>query len=78
MNDINITVKRQKTELKWLLGCFCMAFLLNFAAIVIYRTSWTELYSQIFWVLIITLGLYAVTLLLRIIYNLTGGRKRKS
>jgi uncharacterized membrane protein (DUF485 family) len=77
MNDINIMVKRQKTELKWLLGCFCLAFLLNFAAIIIYKTSWTELYSQIFWVLIITFGLYSATLLLRIIYGLAA-RKRKN
>ncbi|MDR2385290.1 MAG: hypothetical protein LBD80_06490 [Tannerella sp.] len=77
MKNINITTKRQKTELMWLLGCFCLAFLLNLAAIIIYKTSWTELYSQIFWVLIIAFGLYAVTLPLRIIYDMTV-RKRKN
>jgi uncharacterized membrane protein (DUF485 family) len=77
MRDINISAKQQKIELRWLLGCFCFAFLLNFTAILLYETSWTELYSQIFWILIITFGLYFATFLLRIIYGLFARKRKK-
>jgi uncharacterized membrane protein YbhN (UPF0104 family) len=76
MKEIKITVQRQKTEIYWFIGCFCAVFLLNLISIIIYKTSWRELYSQIFWVLIITFGLYFATLLLRIIYD-SIIRKRK-
>jgi uncharacterized membrane protein (DUF485 family) len=77
MKDIHISAKRQKTELYWLLGCFCLAFLLNFTAIITYKTSWTELYSQIFWMLLITFGLYFAILLIRIIYDLIMRRGKR-
>ncbi|MDR1523775.1 MAG: hypothetical protein LBS79_00770 [Tannerella sp.] len=67
MKDLIISVKRQKTELKWLAGCFCMAFLLNILSIIIYKTSWSEIYSQFLWIFIIFSILYAATCALRII-----------
>jgi nucleoside recognition membrane protein YjiH len=69
MKDIIITVKQQKTELKWLLACFCLAILLNVASIIIYKTSWNELFTQILWVLFFTLGFYAVSFVVRFVYN---------
>jgi uncharacterized membrane protein YbhN (UPF0104 family) len=77
MKDIKITVKRQKTEIYWFTGCFCAVFLLNIISVIIYKTSWTELYSQIFWVLLLTFGLYFATLLLRIAYNFVVRKKKK-
>jgi len=37
MKDIVITVRRQKKELRILLICFAFSFLLNIAAIIIYK-----------------------------------------
>jgi hypothetical protein len=70
MKDLIISVKRQKAELKWLAGCFCTAFLLNILSVVIYKTSWSEIFSQLLWVFIIFLILYAITCALRITYYL--------
>ena len=69
MKDIHISVKRQKTELKWLLGCFCLAFLLNIAAIMIYKTVWSEVFTQLWWVLFFTLGFYIISLIIRWLYR---------
>jgi hypothetical protein len=66
MKDLHIPVKRQKSELKWLAGCFCLAFLLNILSIIIYRTLWSEIFTQLLWVLIITCVIYAVSVFLRL------------
>ncbi|MDR3250385.1 MAG: hypothetical protein LBT42_01790 [Tannerella sp.] len=68
MKDITISVKRQKTELKWLLASFCTAFLLNILSIIMYATSWDESYSQLLWVLAITVILYAVSIGFRLLF----------
>ncbi|MDR1814514.1 MAG: hypothetical protein LBR18_06660 [Tannerella sp.] len=70
MKDITITAARQKTELKWIAGCFVAAILLNVAAIIAYKTPWSELFSQILWVLVITIILYALSAAIRIIISL--------
>ncbi|MDR2775884.1 MAG: hypothetical protein LBC19_14340 [Tannerella sp.] len=66
MKDINISSVRQKTELNWLAGSFCIAFLLNIMSIIIYKTSWSEVVTQLLWVFIITLVLYAVAVAIRL------------
>lgn len=70
MKDLHISVKRQVFELKCIAACFCMAFLLNVLAILIYKTSWSEVYTQLLWVLIITCALYGLSVLLRVLYYL--------
>jgi len=65
MKDITITSKRQKAEMFWLAACFCMAILLNVFSIMLYKTDWSEVYTQILWVLIITCALYAVSVGIR-------------
>jgi hypothetical protein len=69
MKDLHISARRQKSELKWLAGCFCVAFLLNILSILIYETSWSEIFTQLLWVLIITCFLYAVSVFLRLIIS---------
>ncbi|MDR0700555.1 MAG: hypothetical protein LBG28_15260 [Tannerella sp.] len=66
MKDLNISSGRQKAELKWLAGCFCIAFLLNIMSIIMYKTSWSEVVTQLLWVFIITLVFYAVVVTIRL------------
>ena len=58
MKEIVITTKRIKKELLLLLTCFIFAFLLNVTAVIIYRTPWIEIFTQIGYVVAITLVLY--------------------
>jgi uncharacterized membrane protein YbhN (UPF0104 family) len=66
MKDILITSKRQKSEMIWLVVCFCVAELINLTTIIVYGTSWSELYTQILWVLLFTVFLYAVSIAIRV------------
>jgi hypothetical protein len=68
MKDLHISAKRQKSELKWLAGCFSVAFLLNILSIIMYKTLWSEIFTQLLWVLIITCALYAVSVFLRLTF----------
>jgi NADH:ubiquinone oxidoreductase subunit K len=65
MKDIILSSKRQKAEILWFVVCFCVAVLLNVFAIFLYKTSWSELYTQFLWILIITCVLYAVSVGIR-------------
>ena len=67
MKDITISSKRQKAELIWLAVSFCVAVLLNVFSIILYNTNWSEIYTQILWVLIITCFLYALSVGVRIV-----------
>lgn len=67
MKDYLITAHRQKKELSILLYCFILAFMLNIAAILIYRSPWIEVISQIGYVALVGLVIYAVLLLLRLL-----------
>ena len=66
MKDILIPVKLQKAELIWFAVSFCVAFLINIVSIIMYNTSWSEVYTQILWVLLITCVLYAISVALRV------------
>lgn len=68
MKDTVITAKRKRTEWIILLACFIAANLLNIYSIIAYKSSWTELYKSMFYVLLITFFLYFVLLFLRLIY----------
>lgn len=70
MRDINIqiTAARQLTELKIWAVCFLLAFLLNVVSIVIYGTEWIELLTQLFWVFAISIFIYFVALMFRLLY----------
>ena len=65
MKDILIPVKLQKSELIWFAVSFCAAFLINIVSIIMYATSWSEVYTQILWVILIACVLYAVSVALR-------------
>jgi len=70
MREIRISVKRQWEEMKWFAFSFLAAFLLNVVSIIVYGTSWTELWTQILWVLALTLFIYVVCVVVRIICSI--------
>lgn len=80
MNDIIISRTQQKRELKVLLLCFAIAFILNIIAIIIYKTSWSELLTSIDYVCIVALFLYVISGFIRFLiflFKKVIGRRRK-
>ncbi len=77
MKDIVITGRRVRLELYILFASFAIAELVNLFSIIKYETPWTELFSQIGFVLILTVIIYAVQWLLRLLFLLCSGIVRK-
>ena len=65
MKDIVITERMIRRELLVLLGCFVVACLVNAGAIIAYDRPWSELYSQIGFVIFITGGIYVLLAVFR-------------
>jgi energy-converting hydrogenase Eha subunit C len=81
MKDIVITAQRIKKELYILLGCFAAACTLNAISIILYKTPWYELFTQIGYVVIIAVCIYLLVALIRVVVALlvklvTSGKKR--
>lgn len=73
MKDIILTVRRQKTELWFLLGAFVVANILNLWAINSYGAPMKEMFTSFFYVLTFTLFLYALSVIVRmIIYGIVS------
>jgi RsiW-degrading membrane proteinase PrsW (M82 family) len=70
MKEIVITTERQKKEFFILLCCFIGAIVLNIIGIIIYNTSWKELYTQWFTLLVLTVVLYFLILFFRVLFAL--------
>ena len=68
MRDILLSVKRQKTEIKIFCTCIVLAYLLNIISIIAYQTEWSELWTQTLWMILITCGLYGLSIVLRLFY----------
>ena len=68
MKDILITSARLKKELRILFYCFVLSFLINISAIIMYKTPWFEAFTQIGYVIAITLILYFIVSLFRIFF----------
>ena len=67
MKEIVITQKDLIRELYIILGCFVLACLVNVGAIIAYDRPWSELWSQIGFVLFIAAGVYALAAVVRIL-----------
>lgn len=78
MKDTIITVTTKKRELLWLAGLFIVANMLNLLSIIIYKTTFTELYSQLHIVLIITLVLYVIFLVVRLFIKFLQVRYKRA
>jgi F0F1-type ATP synthase membrane subunit a len=76
--DSTISAKAKKRELFIFLACFAAAFLLNAIGIVKYKTQAKELVGQLHTVLILTLSLYALVVVLRVIYHLIARLWRRN
>ncbi|MDR2058137.1 MAG: hypothetical protein LBP83_07665 [Dysgonamonadaceae bacterium] len=77
MKDILFTVHQQKQEIKWFCACFAASFILNIISIIIYRTEWKELWTQIVWVIFIGIGFYVLSVFLRLIARIVKWFFRK-
>lgn len=61
MKDLVITSKRIKKEFYIFLACFVIAFIINVVAVTTYKTPWSEIFTQIGYVIIITALLYLLS-----------------
>jgi len=75
MKDTLITAKRKKTELLTFLVCFGIAFLLNVGCILYFKTPFYEMFTQIGYMLVITLCLYLIWTSIRLIIWLFRRKK---
>jgi len=67
MKDFTISGKRIKTEIKIWLFCFCAALLINIFAVINYKTNWIEIFSQLHIVLLLSILIYLLLGVIRII-----------
>lgn len=70
MKDSIITARRKKTELITLLACFVIANVVNLCAIIAYGTQFKELFTQLGYIALFSLALYALWSVIRIIFYL--------
>lgn len=70
LKNRTITAERQRTELKVWAACFLFAFLLNVFSIIFYKTELKELYTQLFWVLALSMVVYVLVVLVRVLFAL--------
>jgi len=77
MRDTVITSRRKKIEIATLIFCFIIANLVNWYAINRFKTSYKELFTSLGYVIILTLVLYLLWTVIRLIFNAFNNRKRR-
>lgn len=75
MKDTLITARRKKTEIITALVCFALAFLLNIVCIIVYKTPFKEVFTQIGYIVVISVALYVIWTAIRLLVWLIRGRK---
>ena len=65
MKDIVFTEKRQRKELLIFGICFTIGFLMNLISIIVYKTPWYEIFSQLGYVLAVAIALYIIVAIFR-------------
>ena len=68
MKDIVIKWKWIKREIYLILLFYVVANLVNLISIMVYSTSWSEIYTSQLFVLYITEWLYIISIVVRLIY----------
>lgn len=69
MKDTVITAQAKKRELWILLACFVVANITNWVAIIRFSAPWYEVFTQIGYVVVTTLVIYALIAVLRIAFK---------
>ena len=69
MKDIIITAQAKKRELWILLACFVVANITNWVAIIRFSAPWYEVFTQIGYVVVTSLVIYALIAILRIAFK---------
>lgn len=69
MKDTVITARAKKRELWILLACFVVANITNWVAIVRFSAPWYEVFTQIGYVVVTSLVIYALIAVLRIAFK---------
>lgn len=69
MKDTIITAQAKKRELWILLACFVVANITNWVAIIRFSAPWYEVFTQIGYVVVTTLVIYALIAVLRIAFK---------
>ena len=77
MKDTVITADVKRRELWILLGCFVVANVVNWVAIIKFATPWYEVFSQIGYVVVTTGILYILLWVLRLGWSLLKYLTRK-
>ena len=67
MRDLIITSKQLKKEIYILSACFAAAFLTNIVSIILFKTPWYEVFTQLGYVIFIALFFYLLVILVRVI-----------
>ena len=67
LKGLYISPKRLKKEIAIFAICFIIGFILNIYAIIRFQTSWHEIFSQLGYVLLITISLYFIVFFIRLI-----------
>ena len=69
MKDTVITARAKKRELWILLACFVVANITNWVAIIRFSAPWYEVFTQIGYIVVTTLVIYALIAILRIAFK---------
>ena len=69
MKDTFITARAKKRELWILLACFVVANITNWVAIIRFSAPWYEVFTQIGYVVVTSLVIYALIAVLRIAFK---------
>ena len=77
MKDTIITAQAKKRELWILLACFVVANITNWVAIIRFSAPWYEVFTQIGYVVVTTLVIYALIAVLRIAFKVYKHITRK-
>lgn len=70
MKDLVISSKRLKKEILIIAICFIVASIINIISVIIYKTPWYEIFTQVGYVIVITLILYLFIIIVRLFVSL--------
>ena len=72
MKDTVITAATKRRELYVWLGCLVVANIINVVAIIKFQSPWYELFTQVGYMFVTSLVLYALVLVVRLSWRIFG------